>query len=65
LEGVAKNQQILSEAINGFINDSKDIKMVIFRDMKVNDDDTMQFHLELSLQPPVLKYQPPIIQEAI
>jgi len=65
LEGVAKNQQILSEAINGFVNDSKDIKMVIFRDMKVNDDNTMQFHLELSLQPQVLKYQPPIIQEAI
>jgi hypothetical protein len=68
LEGVAKNQQILSEAVNGFVNDSKDIKMVILRDMKVNTDNTMQFHLELLFQPQVLKYQPPIqvpIQEAI
>jgi len=57
LEGVAKNQQILSEAVNGFVNDSKDIKMVILRDMKVNTDKTVQFHLELLLQPQVLKYQ--------
>jgi len=59
LEGVAKNQQILSEAVNGFVNDSKNIKMVILRDMKVNNDKTVQFHLELLLQPQVLKYQPP------
>jgi hypothetical protein len=68
LEGVAKNQQILSEAVNGFVNDSKDIEMVILRDMKVNNDNTVQFHLELLLQPQVLKYQLPIqvsIQEAI
>jgi len=60
LEGTAKNQAVLSEAVNGFVNDSKDIKMVILRDMKVNTDKTVQFHLELLLQPQVLKYQPPI-----
>ncbi|MFA5392527.1 MAG: hypothetical protein WC306_02425 [Candidatus Paceibacterota bacterium] len=60
LEGIAKNQQILSEAVNGFVNDSKNIKMVILRDMKENNDKTIQFHLELLLQPQVLKYQPPI-----
>ena len=59
LEGVAKNQQILSEAVNGFVNDSKDIKMVILRDMKVNTDSTVQFHLELLLQSQVLQYQLP------
>jgi len=59
LEGVAKNQQILSEAVNGFVNDSKNIKMVILRDMKVNTDKTVQFHLELLLQSQVLQYQPP------
>jgi len=60
LGGTAKNQAVLSEAVNGFVNDSKDIKMVILRDMKVNTDSTVQFHLELLLQPQVLKYQPPI-----
>jgi len=57
LEGVAKNQQILSEAVNGFVNDSKDIQTVILRDMKANSDKTVQFHLELILQPQVFKYQ--------
>ncbi len=59
LEGTAKNQAVLSEAVNGFVNDSKDIKMVILRDMKVNTNNTVQFHLELLLQSQILKYQPP------
>jgi len=37
----------------------KNIKMVILRDMKVNTDKTVQFHLELLLQSQVLQYQPP------
>lgn len=57
LEGIARNQQILSEAINGFVNDSQDVKMVILRDMKVNNDKTVQFHVELILQPQLVKYQ--------
>jgi hypothetical protein len=57
LEGTAKNQQILSEAVNGFVNDSQDIQTVILRDMKTNNDGTVQFHLELILRPQVLKYQ--------
>ncbi|MGC8651129.1 MAG: PilN domain-containing protein [Minisyncoccia bacterium] len=57
LEGIAKNQQILSEAVNDFVNDSKDVQTVILRDMKTNNDSTVQFHLELILQPQVIKYQ--------
>lgn len=57
LEGTAKNQQVLSEAVNGFVNDSKDIQVVILRDMKTNTDNTVQFHLELILQPKVFHYQ--------
>jgi len=57
LSGLAKNQQVLSEAVNGFINDPQDIKMVILKDMKTNSDFTVNFNLDIILNSQVLKYQ--------
>ena len=57
LNGLAKNQQVLSEAVNGFINDPQDIKMVILKDMKTNSDFTVNFNLDIILNSQVLKYQ--------
>ncbi|NMB92538.1 MAG: PilN domain-containing protein [Parcubacteria group bacterium] len=57
LSGIAKNQEILSEAINGLVNDPQDIKTVILKNIKTNTDKTVNFNIELLLNSQVLKYQ--------
>ncbi len=56
LNGVAKNQQVLSEAVNGLVNDSQEIKAVVLKNVKTNNDQTVTFNLDLILQPQVIKY---------
>ncbi len=56
LSGVAKNQQFLSEAVNGLVNDSQEIQAVVLKDVKTNSDQTVTFNLDLILQPQVSKY---------
>ncbi|MGC8851722.1 MAG: hypothetical protein ACP5PR_01320 [Minisyncoccia bacterium] len=55
LEGVALNQQVLSEAISGFSNNPADIKTIIVRSIKTNENNTVSFNIELILQPQLLK----------
>ena len=58
LSGVAKTQQILSEAVNGFINDPQEIQMVVLKNVKANTNGTVNFNLDIILNEKVLKYQP-------
>lgn len=55
LEGVASNQEVASEAINGFANNSSDVQTIIVRNIKINDDQTANFNIDLILQPTLFK----------
>jgi hypothetical protein len=55
LEGVAQNQEVLSEAINAFANNSTDIQTIIVRNVKINEDNTVNFNIDLIVQPQLIK----------
>lgn len=57
LEGVAKNQMVLSEAVSGLINNSDKIKAVAVNDMKIGKNENVTFSLYVFIQPSLLKYQ--------
>jgi hypothetical protein len=65
LNGIAKNQAVLSEAVSGLVNDSQRIKAVVVKSMqeereaggKDSKDKRVTFTLSVYLQPNVLKYQ--------
>lgn len=58
LEGVAENQKTFSEAVNGLINNPEKIQGVSVNNMKVAQNDNVNFSLYLFIQPDLLKYQP-------
>jgi len=57
IEGTAKNQKVLSEAISGFVNNPEIIKAVVLRNTKIAKDGSALFNCEILLQPQVFKYQ--------
>ncbi len=59
LQGVAKNQTVLSEALSGFTNNPQKVRMVVFHQSKTNSDGSIEFSLDLYLQPSILNYQSP------
>lgn len=57
LEGVAKNQMVFSEAVNGLVSDSDSIKAVAVKNMKTDKNKNIVFSLDIFIQPDLLKYQ--------
>lgn len=57
IEGVAKNQRALSEAVSGLVNHPEEIKAVAVREMKLVKDKDLTFSLYVFIQPGLLKYQ--------
>jgi len=59
LEGAAKSQEALIQAINGFINHPREIKAVIVREIKTDlKEKVVNFSINIYFQPEVLKFQP-------
>ncbi|MDD3487746.1 MAG: hypothetical protein PHH35_00035 [Candidatus Pacebacteria bacterium] len=57
LNGVAENQEILSEAISGLVNDPTRIKAVVLKDMQIDLKNRANFSIDVYIQPNILKYQ--------
>jgi len=56
LQGVAKDQSVLSEAISGLINDPQEVKAVALHTVKVGTNKSASFVLDIFLQPSILHY---------
>lgn len=57
LNGLAKNQEVLSEAISGFLNDTQRIKAVVLKEMQISDKNQVSFSFDIYLQPNALNYK--------
>lgn len=59
IEGVAKNHEVLSQAVNGFVNYPREIKAIIIKEAKTDlKNKVINFLFDIYLQPNTLKYQP-------
>lgn len=57
IQGVAKDQYVFSEAINGFVNHPEVIQAVVVKEMKTLADKSVNFSLDLVFNPNVLKFE--------
>ena len=57
LDGVAKNQEVFSEAVSGLLNNPDKIKAVAVKEMKIDKNKNIIFSLYAFIQPSLLKYQ--------
>ncbi|MDD3491654.1 MAG: hypothetical protein PHG13_01710 [Candidatus Pacebacteria bacterium] len=57
LNGVAKDQGILSEAINGLINNPEKVKAVVLKEMQIDLKNLVNFSYDIYFNPNVLKHQ--------
>jgi len=59
LQGVAKTQDVLSEMLSGLISNPQKVKMVVFHQAKINENKSVDFSLDVYLQPDILHYHSP------
>lgn len=59
LQGVAKNQDVLSEMLSGLVNNPQKVKMIVFHQARVNKNGSVDFSLDVYLQPGILHYHAP------
>lgn len=57
VQGVAKDQYVFSEAVNGFINHPEVIQTVIVKEMKALNDKTVNFSIELFFNANIFKFE--------
>ncbi len=57
LDGIAKNQEVFSEAVSGLLNNPDKIKAVAVKEMKIDKNKNIVFSLNAFIQPSLLKYQ--------
>jgi len=55
LEGISKDQYTFSEAVNGFVNHPEVIKTVIVKQTKISPDKTIDFSVDVYLNPNIFK----------
>ena len=58
LQGIARDQGVLSEAISGLVNNSQEVKAVALHTVKVGTNKSANFVLDIFLQPDILHYHP-------
>ncbi|MGB9680843.1 MAG: hypothetical protein ACP5OX_01790 [Minisyncoccia bacterium] len=56
IQGVAKDQFIFSEAINGLVNHPEVIQVLVVKEMKTSADKSVTFSIDLVLNPNILKF---------
>jgi hypothetical protein len=57
LSGIAENQEVLSEAVSGLVNNPDKVKAVVVKEMQLNKEKQATFSLDIYIQPNILKYQ--------
>lgn len=56
LKGVALSSGVLSEALSGLVNDSKEINMVVLHQAKIEKNKSVDFAVDIYLKPQVFLY---------
>lgn len=57
LQGIAKDQYIFSEAVNGLVNHPEVVQTVIVKDMKTLTDRSVHFNIELIFNSNIFKFE--------